>query len=252
MPPRSVTIIGNWKMHQTIAEAERFVAELAPLMSHTSHHVGLAVPFTLLAPAAKASAGTVIAIGAQNVSDYEAGPYTGEISPAMILDAGGAFVLVGHSERRRLFHEDNAVVNRKLRNSLQVGLKPVCCIGETLEQHQSGKTHDVLRSQLLQCLDGLSANQIAHLTVAYEPVWAIGTNRAATPEMAQETQTFCRSVIETEWGKRAGERITILYGGSVNPNNAASLLAQPDVDGLLVGNASLNVDSFAKIVLGPI
>lgn len=249
MPHRPKVIIGNWKMNKTIAEAKSFISGLALAAKQSAFQIGLAVPFTMIDAAAETARGTVIRIGAQDVADREEGPYTGEVSAKMIVDAGASFVLVGHSERRRCFHEDDAMVNRKIQGVLKVGIQPVCCIGETQEERQSGQAYSVLRRQLLQGLHGLSKEAIASLSIAYEPVWAIGTSQVATPEIAQETHAFCRSVIADTWGKEAADRLIIQYGGSVNPTNAAALLAQSDIDGLLVGNASLSLEAFTSIVL---
>lgn len=245
---RPTLIIGNWKMNKTIAEARSFISALSVAVSQSRFQVGLAVPFTLIAVAAETASGTSIAIGAQNVSDYDEGAYTGEISCAMIKDAGASFALVGHSERRHLFHESDALVNRKIKKNLAAGIKPIFCIGETLAEHQSRKTQQVLSHQILEGLKGLTESQIESLTIAYEPVWAIGTQQAASPHIVQETHAFCRYFLAKEWGQKAADLVTLQYGGSVSPANATAFLIEPDVDGLLVGGASLNVDSFNKIV----
>jgi triosephosphate isomerase len=245
---RPTVIIGNWKMHKTIAESAAFVTSLAFVVRHSSTQVGLAVPYTMITAAADAARGALIAIGAQNVFDAEEGPYTGEISCRMLKDAGASFVIIGHSERRHLFHEDNAWINRKVKRALNDGLRVVLCIGETLEQHQTGKTHAVLHEQLTECLKDVGERQIESLIIAYEPVWAIGTNQTATPEIAQASHHFIRNEIAKKWGKPASERLIIQYGGSVKPENAAALLNEPDIDGLLVGGASLVLDAFVKII----
>lgn len=245
---RSTTIIGNWKMNKLIAEARSFVSGLALTILPSHAYVGLAVPFTMITAAAEAARGTAIAIGAQNVSEREGGAFTGEVSCLMVKDAGGSFVLVGHSERRQLFHETDALVNKKTKRALADGLKPVVCIGETLEQHEAGKTDEVLRGQLTNSLKDLTADEVERLIIAYEPVWAIGTGKTATANAAQSAHAFCRDLLKENWGKSAAERVVIQYGGSVKPDNAKDLLDQTDVDGLLVGGASLSLDSFAKIV----
>lgn len=249
MPSRPKVIIGNWKMNKTIAEAKSFILGLASAAKESVFQVGVAVPFTMIDTAAKAAQGTKIKIGAQDVADREEGPYTGEVSPKMIQDAGASFVLIGHSERRRCFHEDDATINRKIHGALKAGVQPICCIGETQEERQSGMAHSVLRRQLQQGLHGLTKDEVASLAIAYEPVWAIGNNQVATPEIAQETQAFCRHVISESWGKEIADHLVIQYGGSVNPTNAAALLAQADIDGLLIGNASLSLETFTNIVL---
>lgn len=245
---RPKVIIGNWKMNKLTAEARSYVSGLALAVSQIPHQIGVAVPFTAICAAAEAARGTPIWIGAQNVSDFEEGPYTGEISVSMLKDAGASFAIVGHSERRHIFHEDNALVNRKVACVLKAGLKPVVCVGETLEQHQTGKTNEVLHTQILNSLKGLSPSNVEHLILAYEPVWAIGTGKTATPENVQSSHAHCRKVIASEWGKDTAEHIVIQYGGSVKPDNAAALLALPDVDGLLVGGASLSLESFNQII----
>lgn len=249
MPHRPKVIIGNWKMNKTIAETKHFISGLSSVVGESVFQIGVAVPFTMIATAAEAAQGTAIAIGAQNVSDRVEGPYTGEISARMLQDAGASFALVGHSERRRNFHEDDEEVNRKILALLALGIKPICCIGETREEQQSGQTYAVLQRQLLTGLRGLGAEAVASMVIAYEPVWAIGTNQVATPEAAQETHAFCRRVIAAAWGQSVADRLVIQYGGSVNVANASSLLAQPDVDGLLVGNASLSLETFSNILL---
>jgi triosephosphate isomerase len=252
MKKRQAFIIGNWKMNKTIAETRSFISGLALTMHESHYKVGLAIPFTSLAVATEAAAQTPILIGAQNVSNYDHGAYTGEISCMMIKDAGASFALAGHSERRHLFQENDSLVNKKIEKMLEYHIKPVFCIGETLEEHQAGKTEDVLSRQILQGLKGLTYKQLELITIAYEPVWAIGTGKAATPNIVQETHAFCRTVLTKEWGKSAADNVILQYGGSVTPANAAELLKQPDVDGLLVGGASLSLDSFSKIVLAHI
>lgn len=241
-------IIGNWKMNKTIAEARSFVDGLAPAARAAKGKIGLAVPFTALFAAAEAAKGTAIAIGAQNVSQAEDGALTGEISCNMIKDAGAVFALVGHSERRRHFHEDDSIVNQKVLRLLGRALQPVVCIGETLAERDGGLMKEVLQKHLTQSLKGLSPEQVASVVVAYEPIWAIGTNRAASPEDVQLTHAYCRSVIGKVWGEETASKIQILYGGSVTAGNAGDLLNQKDVDGLLVGGASLTLESFSDIV----
>lgn len=245
---RPTAIIGNWKMNKTIAEAKTYVFELTPLMRHSRKYVGLAVPFTMIASAAEAAKGTSIAIGAQNASDAEEGAFTGEISSSMVKEAGASFVILGHSERRQLFHENNALINRKLFRALAADLKVVLCIGETKEERDKGETEKVLCNQLSGCLEGVTALQMANLMIAYEPVWAIGTGKVATPESVQVVHHFCRDQIASQWGQHTAEHQIIQYGGSVKPENAAALLEQPDVDGLLIGGASLSLASFSKFI----
>jgi triosephosphate isomerase len=245
---KAQVIIGNWKMNKTIAEAKAFVAGLEPVAAKCSAVVGLAVPFTALSAVAAEAHRSKILVGAQNVSEADNGALTGEISSRMIKDAGAAFALVGHSERRRDFHEQDVQVNLKVKRLLAVGLRPVLCIGETLAQRESGAAHEVLAKQLHAGLNGVTAEQVAGMIIAYEPVWAIGTSKAATPADVQEAHAFIRSEIVAGWGKEAADGVVLQYGGSVAPHNAAGLLSQPDVDGLLVGGASLSLESFIEIV----
>jgi len=245
---RPKVIIGNWKMNKTVAETRSFVSGLGLNSVVRTFQVGLAVPYTMILTAAEAARGTAISIGAQNCSDHDEGAFTGEISCHMLKDAGASFVLVGHSERRQLFHETNALVNRKVKKSIAATLKPVVCIGETEEQHLSGKIENVLHDQILHSLKGLNPSEVEHLILAYEPIWAIGTGKTATPENIQFAHAYCRKVIASEWGKDTAEHTVILYGGSVKPENAAMILEQSDVDGLLVGGASLSLESFNKIL----
>lgn len=243
---RPTTIIGNWKMHKTIAEARSFVSGLA--VAQHGCRGGLAVPFTMIAAAAEAARGTAVMIGAQNVSTHSEGPYTGEISAKMLKDAGATFGIVGHSERRVIFHEDDEMVSQKIGQLMASGIRPLVCIGESLKQRQEGMTHDVLHAQLSESLKGLSPGDVEHLMIAYEPIWAIGTGDAATTESVQSAHEFCRKVIANGWGRDTAEHVLILYGGSVKPENAAELLGLKDVDGLLVGGASLSLETFNKIL----
>lgn len=236
-------------MNKTLAETRSFISGLALAMPQSIFQAELAVPFTMIATAVEVARNTPIKIGAQNVSDCDEGAYTGEISSKMIKDAGASFALIGHSERRHLFHEDDLLINKKIKKVLEIGIKPVFCIGETLDQHQSGQAYERLSHQMMLGLKDLTPDQIESLAIAYEPVWAIGTNQAATPDIVQETHAFCRSFLAKEWGKPCADRVVIQYGGSVSPTNAAALLSQPDVDGLLVGGASLSLDSFSAIML---
>ena len=245
---RPIVIAGNWKMHKTIKEATQFIRELAPRVQESSVNVLLAVPYTAIYAAAKESEGTNIMIGAQNLHEINQGAFTGEISAEMLKEAGAKFVILGHSERRHLYAETDESINKKVQRALQNLLLPIVCVGETLDQRETGKTNEVIHSQINTCLKGLTADQVAKLILAYEPVWAIGTGKTATPDMAQRTQHFCRTIIAETWSQEVAEKMIIQYGGSVKPENAKSLLDQPDIDGLLVGGASLEVDSFSKII----
>lgn len=243
---RSLMIIGNWKMYKTIGEALKFVSQLPSTMLRQGD-VYLAVPFTALFSLVQA-VGQDIAIGVQNISEHQEGAYTGETSVKMVQEAGATFALLGHSERRKHYHETNQNIAHKVKLCLQEGIKPVLCIGETEQERLSGKTGIVLEEQLSAGIAGLSSEEMVHIVVAYEPVWAIGTGKSATAEMAQDAHKLCRDMIKKRYSSEIADRIPILYGGSVNAKTIKELIEQPDIDGALVGGASLEVDSFVKIV----
>ena len=246
--PREVIIAGNWKMYKNKREGEDFLSSFTPAVSDVPHTVCLAVPFPSIAHLSNKAEGTNITIGAQNMHDAKEGAYTGEVSAKMLLDVGAAFVILGHSERRHVFGEDNAFVNRKTKRALESGLRPILCVGETEEERSQGKTESVLREQLSKSLADLTSEQILRSVIAYEPVWAIGTGLTATPEQAQDAHAFCRSVIKSLWNEEVSQCASILYGGSVKPDNVCAIMEQADVDGVLVGGASLKADTFAQIV----
>ena len=243
---RRLLIAGNWKMHKTVGEAIELVRELKILVSDvTDRDILVCPPFTALYPVSQELKGSNIDLGAQNMFYELEGAFTGEISPLMLKDAGCSYVILGHSERRHIFGETDELINKKVLSALENGLIPILCVGETLEDRESGKTKEVVERQVKEGLKGISSEEFV---IAYEPVWAIGTGRTATPEQAQEVHEFIRSIIEGMFSKNVADRVRILYGGSVKPNNAADLLAMPDIDGALVGGASLKADSFSKIV----
>lgn len=246
---RPIVIAGNWKMNKTIQEAVLFIKELIPLVKDSSAKVLLAVPFTALTACLNAAYKTNVIIGAQNVSDEEDGAYTGEISAKLLKDAGAQFVIIGHSERRRLYNETDWIVNKKLKRALHANLIPIICVGESLNERQSGRTELIVSQQLLQSLAGITTQQLQYIIIAYEPVWAIGTNVPATPQIAEQALSFCRNVIANKWGKDVANKIVIQYGGSVNEENAKIMLEQPNIDGLLIGTASLKCGTFSKIVI---
>jgi triosephosphate isomerase len=242
-------IVANWKMHKTAREAVAFVREFQPLVEDVrSAEIVIAPPFTALAAVADVTGPTPISVAAQNLYYEREGAFTGEVSGAMIKDLGAAWVLVGHSERRQTFGETDVWVNRKTRAAIAAGLVPIVCIGETLAERDAGQTHDVLDRQVRQGLDGLSGEEVGGIVLAYEPVWAIGTGRNATPAEADEAHRHLRARLKQWFGGPAADRCRILYGGSVKPANAGALLGLPDVDGALVGGASLDPASFADIV----
>jgi triosephosphate isomerase len=245
---RQAIICGNWKMYKTIEESKSFVKSLAPLIEPSQALVYLAVPFTAIKAAADEAQETPIVIGAQNMNDISEGAFTGEIAARMLKDAGAAFVILGHSERRQIFGETDEFIRRKVTKAFQEGLEPIVCIGENLKEREAGHAHDVLQKQLEGSLPTLTASQIQSLVIAYEPVWAIGTGKVATAEIAQTTHQFCREWIKSKYGPEAASAVRILYGGSVKPDNITELMQQPDIDGALVGGASLQPDVFSQII----
>lgn len=246
---RTPMLAANWKMHKTIAEADAFTTTFLPLVADVADaEIVLAPPFTALAAVAGACRGSNVAAAAQHVHPEPQGAFTGEVSLGMVQDAGASHVIVGHSERRRLFGEDDGGVNRRTRAVLAAGLTPIVCIGETLAEREAGETGARIDRQIDAGLAGLTADEAGSIVVAYEPVWAIGTGRTATPEQAQDAHLHIRRRLAALAGQEAAERCRLLYGGSVKPANAAALSAQPDVDGALVGGASLDPHSFAEII----
>ncbi len=246
---RTPIVAGNWKMYKSVAEAVQYVAAFSPMVRHvTGVQIVLAPAFTALHATADAARGTWIGIAAQDIHWADEGAFTGEVSGPMAREAGATYVIVGHSERRALFGDTDADVNRKVMAAVTAGLAPIVCIGETLEQRDGGDTLDVLDRQLALGLDGLAGRQAAHLIVAYEPVWAIGTGRTATPQQASEAHGHIRRRLREQFGGEAADGCRILYGGSVKPGNIAELAGMPDVDGALVGGASLDPAAFFEIV----
>lgn len=246
---RPTIIAGNWKMHKTIHEALEFINELPSLILDTDVVVYLATPFTSLsAVAERLCESTQIFTGAQNISSHDEGAWTGEISGKMVKEAGAEFVLLGHSERRLHFGETSAIVNQKVIRAFTADLLPIVCVGETLEERETGKAYEVIKQQMTESLAGLTEEEAKLLILAYEPVWAIGTGKNASTEEAQFMHKFCRSVLKELWNEAVAEKTPLLYGGSVKPENAYLLLSQPDIDGVLVGGASLNAHIFSQIV----
>lgn len=245
---RPVVITGNWKMYKTIDESLTYFHALLPLVKEAKAQVRLAVPFTMIKPLADAGKNSCISIGAQNMNDASEGAFTGEISGLMLRDAGASFVILGHSERRRLFKESSEFVNKKVKTALIEKLAITLCVGENLQENEDGKAHDILIDQLTKSLEGVTPEDFSFITIAYEPVWAVGSGIAATPLIAQEMHKFCREFIGQTWGREAADAVVIQYGGSVTPQNAKSFLDQPDIDGLLVGGASLSPETFSRIV----
>ncbi len=247
---RTQLIAGNWKMHKNVGEALALARELRNQLGVVRERVEIAIapPFTALHPVAKALEDSNIKLAAQNVHWEPQGAFTGEISAGMLKEVGCSFVIVGHSERRQYFGETDETVNRRTKAVLAAGMLPIVCVGETLQEREGGKTLDVVARQLKGGLAGLVAQDVAKLVVAYEPVWAIGTGKTATAEQAQEVHAFIRRTLAELFSKDAAEQTRIQYGGSVKPENAAELLGKPDIDGALVGGASLKAEDFARIV----
>lgn len=247
---RNPIIAANWKMNMTPTETEKFLnVFLKELPTSNLRDVVIAPPFVSLAKAADMlMQADSVKLSAQNMSQEASGAFTGEISAAMLLDLGCRYVILGHSERRSLYGEDDVVINKKVHAALAAGLIPILCIGESLGQRDGGQLESVLSTQLEGSLANVSTDAAKGIIIAYEPVWAIGTGRTASPEQAQETQAYVRSVLSRLYGAAASEVIRIQYGGSVKPGNAAELISQPDIDGFLVGGASLDPVSFAEIV----
>jgi triosephosphate isomerase len=241
--------VGNWKMHKTVAETVKFVKEFRGMVKDIADvEIVLAPTFTALHAAAEAARNSNVVIAAQDVYWEREGAFTGEISAPMVREAGAEYVIVGHSERRTLFGETDAMVNRKAVAAFGAGLTPIVCIGETLDQRERSETFDVLDRQIKTGLDGLTGEQLALLVIAYEPVWAIGTGRNATPAQAAEAHGHIRQRLRQWFGNEAAEHCHVIYGGSVKPDNIKELASQPDVDGALVGGASLDIRGFFEIV----
>ena len=249
---RKKVIAGNWKMNNDINGTVGLISELKKELSTKSINADVIVcpPFTNLETANTLVKGSSIKLGAQNMYFEENGAFTGEISPSMLKSVGCEFVILGHSERRTIFGETDQVINKKIKTAVKHGLKPIFCIGETLEEREKGVTFKVIETQVKGGLEGLSESELSNLIIAYEPVWAIGTGKVATPEQAQEVHKFIRDLISKIYSAGFANSLVIQYGGSVKPDNAKELLSQPDIDGALVGGACLKADSFTKIVEG--
>lgn len=246
---RRPIIVGNWKMNMSPSEASEFARNLkSNLKDYKDVEVVVAPPFISIYPVAKILKGTDIYLSAQNMFWEEKGAYTGEVSPLMLLDVGCRYTIVGHSERRQYFGETDGIINKKVLSAISHGLQPILCIGESIEQRKRGETFNVIELQLREGLSGLDWSSIRSVVIAYEPIWAIGTGKNATPQQAQEVHSFIRRYICDHFGQDAGGEIRILYGGSVTPENIDDLMAMPDIDGALVGGASLKVESFIQIV----
>ncbi len=250
MPERTPYIAGNWKLWGTRAQAADYCERLLTLLPDSTRRrpeVGLCVPFTALETVSGALAGSGVIVAAQNMHQAEGGAYTGEISAPMLLEVGATAVVLGHSERRQLFGETDRALTEKVPAALEAGLQPILCVGETEEEREAGDMERKLRHQVQEGLEQVADDRLADVVIAYEPIWAIGTGKVATPDQAQEATSFVRALVGDR-SKDAAQRVRVLYGGSVKPDNAGEILEQADIDGALVGGASLDPDSFARIV----
>ena len=245
---RKPIIAGNWKMNKTPEEAKELVTALVPLVKNAKCDVVICPPFVDLCAVKPIIAGTNIHLGVQNIHWAEKGAFTGEISADMLKAHGVEYAIVGHSERRQYFGETDATVNQRAKAAIAAGITPIICVGESLEQRESGVTNAVVSGQTKAALDGIEAKDVETLVIAYEPIWAIGTGRTATDEQAQEVCFNIRENLRAQYGALVSRKVCILYGGSMNAKNCAGLLAQPDIDGGLIGGASLKVEDFAAII----
>ncbi len=245
---RKKVIAGNWKMNMLPNEAIQMITELAPMVKDTENEVILCVPYTDLFYSLLTAQETNIKIGAQNMHFEESGAYTGEVSGKMLKSIGVEYVIIGHSERRQYFNETDETVNKKVKAAFTNSLKPIVCVGETLEQREAGNAFEIITMQTQKALDGLTGEQVANTIIAYEPIWAIGTGKTATSEDANEAIKKIREKIQEIYGQNISERVIIQYGGSMKPANAKELLEMSDIDGGLIGGASLKAEDFAKIV----
>ena len=249
MAKRKALMAGNWKMHTTAADGCTLAVEVAKCCEkYDDREVLIAPPFTIMSDVAHAIKESAILVAAQNVCWEAQGAFTGEISPVMVKDVGGTAAIVGHSERRQIFSETDEMVNQRVKGGLGFGLMVLFCIGETLGEREEDRTFAVLEKQVRKGLAGVSAKDMANVVIAYEPVWAIGTGKTASKEQAQEAHAFIRGIVEQIYEKTVAEQTRILYGGSVKPTNVDELMVQPDIDGALVGGASLDAESFGRII----
>ena len=247
---RTKTIAGNWKMNKDFPQTEELINGLKKALSFDLKGVKVIIcpPFTSLELAHRLTQDSPMQLGAQNLYHEDEGAFTGEVSPKMLRAIGCEFVILGHSERRQYFHESDAFINKKVKKAIASGLEPIVCVGETLEQRESNKMSQIVSAQVRGVLEGIPAEQVEKLILAYEPVWAIGTGRNATPQQAEEVHALIRTLLAELYSRSTAEKVVIQYGGSVKPENAAELLWQPNVDGALVGGACLKADSFAGII----
>ena len=249
---RKIIIAGNWKMNNDLTQTEKLIVDLKNLLQNEKPNCDVIVcpPYTSLSEASKLLKGSQIKLGAQNMHFEENGAFTGEVSASMLKSVGCEYVILGHSERRHIFGESNEMINKKIKKALSAGLKPIFCVGELLEERENGTTNDVVKKQILKGLAEISADDMKNIIVAYEPVWAIGTGKTASPAQAQEVHEFIRDLIEITYSLEIANDLVIQYGGSVKPDNAKELISQKDIDGALVGGACLKADPFMGIIKG--
>lgn len=245
---RKPIIAGNWKMHKTIKEGVEFVAAIKDMVSGTDVEVVLCAPATLLKDLKLASEGTEIKIGAQNMHYEESGAFTGEIAPAMLKELGVDYVIIGHSERRQYFAETDETVNKKVLKALETGIGPILCVGETLDERESGRMKDIVKAQIVKAFENVDEGQVSKVVVAYEPIWAIGTGKTASSADANDMIAFIREEIKALYSEDVSEAVRIQYGGSVKPANVEEIMNESDIDGALVGGASLQPESFVQLV----
>jgi triosephosphate isomerase (TIM) len=245
---RTKLIAGNWKMNKTVSEARQLVEQLIPLVKDSKNEVAVCVPFTSIAIVAEMIKDTNIALGAQNIHWEKSGAFTGEISGSMLVELGVKYVIVGHSERRQFFGETDYTVNKRSKAALSYGLRPIICVGETLEQRESGKEKDVVKEQIEKAFEGIEGDDLKDIVIAYEPIWAIGTGKSASSQDAVDMVSYIRSTIEDLYGSQGAEIVRIQYGGSVKGSNAKEYLSNNEIDGALVGGASLVAADFNSIV----
>ncbi|GAB4297509.1 MAG: hypothetical protein Kow0098_21780 [Ignavibacteriaceae bacterium] len=247
---RRKIIAGNWKMNNDLSGTQQLISNLISGLNGLTPNCEIIIcpPFTSLQEAGSLIKNTILKLGAQNMYFEDSGAFTGEISPSMLKSVGCEYVILGHSERRTIFNESDEMINKKILKAVSSGLKPIFCVGESLQQREDGITRNVVKEQIKKGLSSLGENELAQIIIAYEPVWAIGTGKTATPEQAQEVHSFIRELIASDYSENTARKLIILYGGSVKPDNTAELLKQPDIDGALVGGASLKSDSFLSIV----
>ena len=247
---RIKVIAGNWKMNNDLNESKDLISKLLARLKNLNPvcQVVICPPFTSLSEASSMIKGSIIKLGAQNIHEEENGAFTGEVSAKMLLGVGCEYVIIGHSERRTIYKESNELINKKIRRALKNNLKPIFCVGELLEEREKNITEQVIKSQVLKGLQDFSVNDLKDLIIAYEPVWAIGTGKTATPQQAEEVHLFIRTLLANNFSSDFAENLSILYGGSVKPDNSKELLSQKNIDGALVGGACLNADSFINII----